>query len=140
MGVKPGQRAALQGKLDQTFAALGHMAFTVNDQYVLMTGDDLARGNPSVLGGDADEERAQPRPNVLFEAGWAWGSTERRTVILEVGSLRGLSDLAGVHAVRTSSPEWRGALRSRLGLAGCELDDSCVTWPTAGAALEPAAA
>lgn len=103
---------------------------------ILMTGDDLARGNPGVVADDPGEERPQPRPNVLFEAGWAFGSAATETVILEVGDLRGLSDLAGVHAVRTSMPEWRGALSTRLETAGCAVDTSGTDWLAAGAALE----
>lgn len=44
MGVKVGQRAALQAKLTQTFTGVMHVAYAVSDQYVLMTGEakDLA--------------------------------------------------------------------------------------------------
>jgi predicted nucleotide-binding protein len=103
---------------------------------ILMTGDDLARGNPDVVGEEGGQESPQPRANVLFEAGWAFGSAPQRTIVLEVGDLRGLSDLAGVHAVRTSVPHWRGALSTRLETAGCAVDLSGTDWLSAGGALE----
>ncbi|MFG2819052.1 TIR domain-containing protein [Kitasatospora sp. NPDC048365] len=50
---------------------------------------------------DADEE--QSRPNVIFEAGIAFGKYPDRSLIVSTSPSRVLSDLAGVHVVNLSS-------------------------------------
>src|SRR5664280_1783828 len=65
---------------------------------VLMTPDDEARLHTDLIEvEDPDHEReltCQPRPNVIFEAGRAFGTHPDRTIIVEIGSLRQVSDLA----------------------------------------------
>jgi hypothetical protein len=62
----------------------------------------------------------QPRPNVLVEAGMALAIDERRTVIVEIGTMRDISDLQGLNVLRFdgSGPQ-RQTLMDRLMLAGC---------------------
>lgn len=91
---------------------------------VLMTPEDEAR-----LHEDLHEESepayerqltCQPRPNVIFEAGMAFGAHAARTIIVHVGALRPISDLAGRNVVKlgsTKSPLL--ALARRLKAAGC---------------------
>lgn len=57
----------------------------------------------------------------------------RRTVIVEVGPLRGLTDLDGVHVVRLDSRvESRMDLVQRLKSCSCELDELGRDWLSAG--------
>jgi len=104
---------------------------------VVFTGDDLAHLQPHLLKDhDKDHERVptpQPRPNVLFEAGYAFGRHPNRTILVEIGSIRPLSDTAGLHTVRFSgTPEHRKRLLSRLKNAKCAVIDSGEDWLSAG--------
>lgn len=100
---------------------------------VLFTSDDQARLHPDLLSaGDTPTERelrGQPRPNVLYEAGLAFGRHPERTILVELGDLRGLSDLSGRHTVRLE----RGSqavhdLAERLRTAGCEVNTTGSQW------------
>jgi predicted nucleotide-binding protein len=104
---------------------------------VLMTPDDEARLRKQfhVIGDPPHEVtlNAQPRPNVLIEAGMALSLHPDRTVIVELGHLRPASDLLGLHVVRMSnSSQQRQVLARRLGTAGCEINLSGTDWHTAG--------
>jgi predicted nucleotide-binding protein len=104
---------------------------------VLLTPDDEARlrtefrklkdpGYEKTLSGQA-------RPNVLFEAGTAFGSHPRSTVLVEIGKLRPFSDVAGRHAVRLrNDAESRTELANRLRAAGCAVDTSGTDWLSTG--------
>ena len=71
----------------------------------------------------------QARPNVLFEAGLAFGRHPNRTILVEVGALRPFSDIAGMHVIRMNgSSEKRHDLASRLQTAGCDVDASGTDW------------
>jgi Predicted nucleotide-binding protein containing TIR-like domain len=94
---------------------------------VLFTPDDLAQLRTDLLdASDGSHEHklsGQPRANVLFEAGLAFGRHPTRTVLVEHGKLRGLSDLAGLNAVRLE----RGGralvdLAHRLSNVGCAVN------------------
>ena len=82
----------------------------------------------------------QARPNVLFEAGMAMGRNEDRTVLVELGTLRPFSDVAGRHAIRFGdNSQCRQELAKRLETAGCPVNLDGTDWHTAGdfkAALE----
>ncbi len=100
---------------------------------VLFTPDDVARLRGDLLGGnDGAEEaelRGQPRPNVLFEAGLAFGMHPERTVLVEHGELRGLSDLSGRHVVRLpGGVERLRDLAGRLEQAGCAVNTDGADW------------
>jgi len=91
---------------------------------VLMTPDDEARLREPLRGKDEPLHEThltpQPRPNVLVEAGMALGHHSDRTVILEMGRLRPISDLFGRHVIRLdNTPQQRKALAQRLQNAGC---------------------
>ncbi|MBA7670651.1 hypothetical protein ES703_78797 [subsurface metagenome] len=91
---------------------------------VLMTGDDLARlGTRFTEEGKSDEELTpQARPNVIFESGLALGRHPERTILVELGTLRHISDLAGRHVVKMDgSIEARQELVNRLRDAGCDV-------------------
>jgi hypothetical protein len=75
----------------------------------------------------------QPRPNVLVEAGMALGLHNDRTVIVEMGRLRPISDLFGRHVVRLdNTPQQRKALAQRLQTAGCKVNLAGNDWLTVG--------
>jgi len=100
---------------------------------VLMTPDDEARLHTDLHGEhEPDYERhltCQARPNVLFEAGMAFGSHPERTVIVEIGILRPVSDLAGRNVVRIGKTKGPlEALVTRLEAAGCPVDRSSGSW------------
>ena len=93
---------------------------------VLLTGDDLARlGTRFHITSDPDyESRLMPqaRPNVLFEAGMAFGRNSERTILVALGNLRPFSDVAGRHLVNISnSAAHRQTLVDRLRNAGCDV-------------------
>ncbi len=76
---------------------------------------------------------AQARPNVLFEAGMAMGRDVRRTVLVQVGTLRPFSDVGGRHILRlNNSSARRQDLADRLKAAGCDVDLSGRDWHSTG--------
>jgi hypothetical protein len=105
---------------------------------VLLTGDDLGRlGTTFVTGDDPAHERSltpQARQNVIFEAGMAFGTHPDRTIIVQLGTIRPLTDLGGVHMIRMDgSIAKRQDLASRLLTAGCAVDMVHGTdWHTSG--------
>jgi hypothetical protein len=103
---------------------------------VLMTPDEIAYLRSEYASGLGDPEAqasAQARPNVLFEAGLAFGRHPDRTILVECGSLRGFSDVAGRHAIRMADDsESRNELAGRLATAGCDVNTSGKDWLSAG--------
>ena len=103
----------------------------------LMTPDDEARLKKEMWGQSENsmekEMMGQPRQNVLFEAGVAYGRNPDRTVLLRVGSHRPMSDLAGHHILQLSNdPESRQAVADALKAAGCPVDLTGADWYKAG--------
>jgi predicted nucleotide-binding protein len=104
---------------------------------VLMTPDDDALLREPFRDQSDPPYESQPtgqaRPNVLFEAGMAMGRNPNRTVIVELGTMRPFSDIAGRHIVRLSnSSAARQELAERLKTAGCPVDLSGRDWHTEG--------
>lgn len=103
---------------------------------VLLTPDDVAYLRHEYAHGDGDPETTptgQARPNVLFEAGMAFGRDPKRTILIEMGDVRPFSDIGGRHTIRMSeSAEKRKSLASRLETAGCPVDLSGADWLSAG--------
>lgn len=103
----------------------------------LLTPDDEARLAKHLW---AEHENAlekerllQPRQNVLFEAGVAYGRAPERTVLIRVGSHRPMSDLAGHHILQLDdSPQSRQSVADALRAAGCPVDLSGTDWFRAG--------
>jgi len=94
---------------------------------VIMTPDDEARLREPLLTSDDEpfesQLNGQPRPNVIFEAGMALGLFPDRTVLVELGKLRPISDLSGRHVIRLkNSPQSKQQLAKRLENAGCAVD------------------
>ncbi|MFI5590007.1 CATRA conflict system CASPASE/TPR repeat-associated protein [Amycolatopsis sp. NPDC051758] len=100
---------------------------------VLMTPDDTVMLHPDLADEqDPDSETgvgSQARPNVLVELGMALMAYPQRTIIIEMGSLRAVSDLGGLHVVRfDGSAPAIAKVKSRLRAAGCPVDDSDRSW------------
>jgi predicted nucleotide-binding protein len=75
----------------------------------------------------------QARPNVLFEAGMAFGRNPQNTVLVELGYVKPFSDVAGRHVVHLSNDlTSRQELGTKLANAGCNVDMSGTDWHTAG--------
>ena len=104
---------------------------------VLFTPDDEAQLRKEFLRpSDPGYERkltGQARPNVLFEAGLAFGTHPNQTVLVEVGKIRPFSDTAGRHVVHlNNSNEKRKELMIKLRSAGCDVDFESSDWETEG--------
>ena len=107
VGLNPlewGQAVKMTGKGSPYIGEVLDAAFS-NAQavVVVLTGDDLARLREDFIeDNDPDHERnltQQARPNVLFEAGMAFGRHSDRTIMVQIGQLRPFSDVAGKHAI-----------------------------------------
>lgn len=104
---------------------------------VLLTPDDEGQLKPEFRqSGDPSFERrltGQPRLNVVFEAGRAFGTHPNATILVQVGKLRPFSDISGRHVVHLSnSASSRHELATKLENAGCKVDRSGTDWMTEG--------
>lgn len=104
---------------------------------VLLTPDDEARLRaPFRKRNDPPYERrlsGQARPNVLFEAGMAFGRDPNSTVLVQLGAVRPFSDVAGRHVVHLSNdPTSRQELAAKLANAGCNVNTSGAHWLDTG--------
>jgi predicted nucleotide-binding protein len=108
----------------EVLTAVFHSAQAV---VVILSGDDEGRLREDLLH-DADGEHEkqltpQARPNVIFEAGLAFGTHPTQTILVEVGRLRPFSDIGGRHVIRfDGSEQKRRDLADRLAIAGCRVD------------------
>jgi predicted nucleotide-binding protein len=104
---------------------------------VLLSPDDEARLKVEFQKtGDPPHDREltpQPRQNVLFEAGLAFGCKPDRTILVKVGELRPFSDIYGRLEVRlTNEAERRLELAGRLKDAGCDVNINGTDWLKVG--------
>ncbi len=112
------------------------LAFSVAQAVVvLFSPDDQARLHPDLRNErepDYEQElTGQPRANVILEAGMALMSHPDRTIIVEIGHLRPISNLAGRNTVRITGGESPGKLNdlaSRLETAGCPVNRNSEDW------------
>jgi predicted nucleotide-binding protein len=76
----------------------------------------------------------QPRPNVIFEAGLALGAHSDKTILVQVGTVRDISDIAGKHMVYLSNSfADRKRLADRLASKlKFKVDLDGVTWQNVG--------
>ncbi len=141
VGLNPiewGEAVAMTAKGSPYVGEILDVAFS-NAQAVVavLTGDDLVQLRPEFQqDGDPDNEKQltpQARPNVLFEAGMAFGSHPDRTIMVELGPLKPFSDASGRHTLRFSgSPKNRSELRDRLKTTNCAVKVGGTDWLTAG--------
>jgi hypothetical protein len=108
---------------------------------VLLTPDDIAQLKPEHADGDDDIEvhaAGQARPNVLFEAGMAFGRHPENTVLVEFGKVRPFTDIAGRFVVKLDgSAESRRKLAHRLQSIGCEVNLNGSDWLSEGDLTPP---
>lgn len=100
---------------------------------VLLTPEDGASLHPSLQEPNdpayETEVTGQARPNVLFEAGMALGLQPERTLVIEIGRLRPVSDLAGLNVVRfNGTVESLNKIAVRLAGAGCTVNTRGSDW------------
>ena len=77
--------------------------------------------------------QGQPRPNVIFEAGLALGRHPGKTLLIQVGKVRGFTDIAGKHLIRlTNDFEKRNDVANRLRKIGCDVDTRGSDWTETG--------
>ena len=104
---------------------------------VLMTPDDEARLRIPLQGDNEPPYETdltpQPRPNVIFEAGMALAIDEQHTILVELGSIRPISDIHGRHVVKlnNTAPK-RKDLAQRLKGSGCPVNTKGNDWLEAG--------
>lgn len=86
-------------------------------------------GEKTTLGKLAD----QARPNVLFEAGLALGAHPKKTLLVQIGKMRQISDIDGMHILRLDgSPASRNDLAQRLRKLGFKVNTTGVDWTSVG--------
>jgi predicted nucleotide-binding protein len=100
---------------------------------VLLTPDDGASLHTSLRGlAEPSYETTvtgQARPNVLLEAGMALGLQRDRTVVIEIGQLRPVSDMAGLNVIRfNGTVESLHKIAQRLEGAGCAVNTKGTDW------------
>lgn len=101
---------------------------------VLLTGDDEGKLK-DVFHQDTDNDlektiSSQPRLNVVYEAGLAFGMNPTRTLVIgKPEKLRKISDVDGFNYILyDGSPEKRNAIVSRLKAAGCLVETTGSDW------------
>ena len=102
---------------------------------VLFTPDEIGVLHPELSDGDraGNDGGAQPRLNVILEAGMALQSHQDQTVLVEIGPTRTISDLGGRNTVRlTGAAKGLSELANRLEGAGCAVDKTGSDWLETG--------
>ncbi|HXW35790.1 MAG TPA: nucleotide-binding protein, partial [Acidimicrobiales bacterium] len=140
IGLRPldwSELVSLTGQGSPVIADILEQAFKVAIAIVvLMTPDEVVRLHGDLVQiGELPHDREpglQPRPNVVFEAGMAFGKHPARTIIVELGRLRPISDLSGRHTVRLATQDTLKDLAQRLETAGCPVVRTNPAWLDAG--------
>ncbi|MEU1510792.1 TIR domain-containing protein [Streptomyces sp. NPDC005811] len=100
---------------------------------VLLTPDDVVQLHPALRGAVEPpyetQPTGQPRPNVLIELGMVLMAYPERTLIVEIGELRPVSDIGGRNVIRfDGSAAALGKIVERLKGAGCRVNDTGSDW------------
>lgn len=99
----------------------------------LYSDDEKVELREELCGGKSNEEGYQPRPNVIFESGLAYGMYPENTVLIRHGVVRDFSDVSGLHYLNLDdSLESRQNILTRLNSLGCKADISGTLWHKAG--------
>ena len=105
---------------------------------VLLTPDEKVQLKKELQNDKGDgTARFQPRPNVIFEAGFALAKYPQQTIFVQMGKMENedlWSDIHGIHnIVLNNEPDSRRSLINRLNIAGCSVDTtSSSLWLTQG--------
>lgn len=104
---------------------------------VLFSPDDEAKLKDEFCGKNEKRTegklKGQPRPNVIFEAGLALGRHPGKTLLLQVGEVRGFTDILGRHIPRlTNDAAKRNDIANRLAKIGCKVDTTGDDWRSTG--------
>lgn len=102
----------------------------------ILTPDDIVTLHPALRAtSDPEDETSQvmqPRPNVLIELGMALSAYPSQTIVVEIGSIRRIADLAGFNVIHfdgsTSLSNALGKVVERLKTAGCAVNDKGSDW------------
>ncbi len=129
--------AAAKGANPNVGTVINNTMKKVQGVMVMFSPDEEARLKPNFC---APNEKntlgklsAQARPNVLFEAGLALGAHPKKTILVQVGSTRDISDIAGMHIPRLSqSAPSRKELAQRLKKMGFKVTTEGTSWLTEG--------
>lgn len=102
----------------------------------LFTADERAELRPDFhkpQDKEVEVARWQARPNVIFEAGMAFGRNRDRVVFVCLGSVELFTDVAGIHVLSPSNDPkgHRDTLRCKLMAMKCPANDSSA-WMAAG--------
>jgi predicted nucleotide-binding protein len=141
LGLKPMEwgdaLAAAKGANPQIENIIDSAMSKVQAVVVLFSPDEEARLKESLCG--SGEKRTegklagQPRPNVLFEAGLALGRHPEKTLLVQVGKVRGFSDIAGRHLARLNNDApRRNDVANRLEKIGCLINRRGDDWMAEG--------
>lgn len=101
---------------------------------VLLTGDDEVKLKEKYFDkeNDSDDEKElypQARPNVIFEAGMAFGTHPDTTIVVQFGKVKQFSDIYGINYIKFDGKyDCRNSLANRLKNAGCSVDTSGNDW------------
>jgi predicted nucleotide-binding protein len=77
--------------------------------------------------------KGQPRANVIFEAGLALGRHFKKALLVQVGEVRGFTDILGKHIPKlTNDPAKKNDIANRLAKIGCKVDTSGDDWRNTG--------
>jgi predicted nucleotide-binding protein len=117
---------------------VGHVIDTamkkVQGVVVMFSPDEEARLKRKFRGHkDPSALEGQARLNVIFEAGLALGAHPKKTLLVQVGDTRPISDIAGKHMLKLSnSPTSRKELAQRLKKLGFKVNLDGTSWLTEG--------
>lgn len=111
---------------------IGGQMKTVQGIIVMISPDEQAKLKPQFCEAKTEGNlQDQARPNVLFEAGWAFGAYPEKTLLVQVGKTRPISDLGGKHILRLSNtPTSRKELAQRLKKMKFKVDTEGTSWLT----------
>jgi predicted nucleotide-binding protein len=123
-GANPNITKVVKGALKRAQGVL--VMFSPDEEARLKRKFRTTRDSPSLQG--------QSRLNVIFEAGIALGAHPEKTLLIEVGDVRSISDIAGMHIPRltndsTSRKELAQRLKTKLKM---KVDTSGDYWLTVG--------
>lgn len=100
---------------------------------VLFTGDYQVRLREELRESHAADFLLQPTLDQIFEAGYAFGHSPDRTILIQVGNVHLFSDIDGRYIPNfTGRIDERRNLINRLRNAGCIVNDSTSAWRSAG--------